>query len=296
MRVAAGASAPATAGSRLVAWGLVVAASLLVPAHAAHASAMTAAAPPEFADSERVALSYDAYFGPLRLLSVATSSVVNENDYAMQVTMRTEGIVRLLFPWTAVSTSQGVVRSSRLCPVHHRIDSNYRGASSRIDLRYREDGHVELTAEPSPSEPPREEVAPALQRETVDPLTATIALVRANAAGEPCNETWHIFDGRARYDLRFADLGQTIVEPARGARYHGPAHLCEATVDPIAGFLESNDEDRDKPSKLRYWLAPVLAGVRPMPVLLELSGARGALQIYLTDARAGDAAPGIALR
>ena len=289
-RVVGGASALTLAGS------LVVAASLLVPASAARASAMTAAAPPEFADSERVALSYDAYFGPLRLLSVATTSVVNANDYAMQVTMRTEGIVRVLFPWTAVSLSQGVVRSSRLCPVHHRIESQYRGASSRIDLSYREDGEVELTAEPSPSDPPREEVAPALQRETVDPLTATIGLVRANAAGEPCDGTWRIFDGRVRYDLRFADLGQTTVEPARGAKYHGPAHLCEATVDPIAGFLESNDEDREKPSKLRYWLAPVLAGVRPMPVLLELSGARGALRIYLTDARAGDATPGLALR
>jgi len=272
-------------------FGMLIVAGSVALARPGAASGSDPSSARAFADDERVALRYAAYFGPLRLLSVVTASSVSTSQYAMDVTVETVGVVRVLFPWTEVSSSHGLVQDSGLHPLGHRAVSRFRGASSRIELSYQPDGQIELSAEIPSSEPPRAEVPPELRRDTVDPLTATIALIRNNAAGEPCTGTWHIYDGRVRYDLRFVDQGASTVDPAHGARYHGAAHLCEATVEPIAGFLDSEVWDKKEETKLRYWLAPVLDGVRPIPVLLEFAASAGAVRIYLTDAQAGDGAP-----
>jgi hypothetical protein len=60
-------------------------------------------------------------------------------------------------------------------------------------------------------------------------------------------------------------------------------------VRPVAGFWnrkpgDDDPENDEEPAHLDFWIAPPRPDVRPVPVYLELAGARGTLSIWLRAA------------
>jgi hypothetical protein len=117
---------------------------------------------------------------------------------------------------------------------------------------------------PSPPDPERVPVTEAHFRGVSDPMTAS--LVRVPGAGSPlgpqaCQRTSPVFDGRIRYNLRFAFKRMDQVKADKG--YQGPAVVCAVYFQPLAGYIPSRSaikylvEQRD----MEIWLAPV-AGTR----------------------------------
>jgi hypothetical protein len=98
-----------------------------------------------------------------------------------------------------------------------------------------------------------------------------------------------VFDGRRRYDLRLEELPSAAVPRSRGALYAGEARRCRATVEARAGSWRDDPRDHDSPTTLEFWIASPAERVPPVPVYLELRGARGTLGIILTKARVPDA-------
>src|SRR5262249_14182052 len=124
--------------------------------------------------------------------------------------------------------------------------------------------------------------AEALGSATLDPQTATLALIRRYADGRPCAGTEPVFDGRLRYDVELVDKGTAALEADSYVRYPGPTRICDAVIHPRAGFVRAERKDGTQ-TTLRYWFATVEKGIPPMPVRLDLSGRRGTLNFYLTD-------------
>jgi hypothetical protein len=90
----------------------------------------------------------------------------------------------------------------------------------------------------------------------------TGSLIRVPGTGNPvgpqaCQRTTSIFDGRMRYDLRFAYKRMEQVKTDKG--YEGPVVVCAVYFIPIAGFIPHRHsikylaEQRD----MEVWLAPV---------------------------------------
>ena len=124
---------------------------------------------------------------------------------------------------------------------------------------------------PAP-EKERDVVPDALQQATVDPLTASLLTV-----GTECRGLVPVFDGRRRYDLRLEELPPATVPWSRGALYAGSARRCRAIVEARAGFWRDDPRDSETPTTLDYWIASPGERLPPVPVYLELSGARGTL-------------------
>jgi hypothetical protein len=72
---------------------------------------------------------------------------------------------------------------------------------------------------------------------------------------ELCSGRLPIFDGKARYDLRFENLGSDDV---RTRAYRGPAIRCQAYVEPISGY---DPGDRPTPEDIarpvNIWLVEI---------------------------------------
>jgi hypothetical protein len=227
----------------------------------------------------RVSLRYGGSWRTLRILTLESTSVTDGAGYHLEVAIRTEGLVDLLFPWRSRSESIGVLRDGEPVPHRVRSEGTFRRRTYRTALDYLESGDVQVEVDPPPEAP----VPEALRRETVDPQTATFALIHRNAAGRPCAGRQHVFDGRLRYEVEFVDGGTATLERSRQAPYAGTARVCEAVIHPRAGFAHAETRTR---TILRYWLAPVLDGIPPMPVRIDLSGRRGTLRMDLTDVQA----------
>jgi hypothetical protein len=240
---------------------------------------------------ERIALRYDVSFGAFRVASLESRSLVGDGWYWQEIRMRTVGLVDRLFPWMSRSDSSGVIGDDLLRPVRYQAETVYRQTRRWVSVAYSGDGLIGVEADPSPDPESAPPVPPALYAGTIDPQTATLLLVRRAAAGQPCSGVQRIFDGWRRYDLRLEEAGSAEIAPVPGAPYAGPVSMCDAIVEPIAGFRQKDLSPRGVRPRLRYWLAPVLQGVSPIPARIDLSGRRGSLKGILAEARVLEPAP-----
>ena len=233
-----------------------------------------------------LSLRYDGYWRAFRILTLETRSVTADADYTLEVKVQTEGLLNLLASWHSRTLSVGVVQDGLFVPRRVETEGRFRSRGYRGTIDYLASGELEVMTEPPAAWEGYEPVPEALRRSTVDPQTATLALLRRIASGEACVGTERIFDGRLRYDLDFTDLGTETVERARSTLYGGPTRVCEALVRPLAGLPRDRAERRrfETRTTLRYWLAPVVEGGAPVPVRVDLSGARGTLNLYVVEA------------
>lgn len=233
--------------------------------------------------AEGVTLDYDVRYGPLSILAIRTSAWIAGERYQTESRMQTEGVIGYLFPWHADGRSQGIVDGDAWRPERHRLTGAYRSEKRSVAIDYA-GGTVRAAVEPPPADDYRTQVPVALQQNTIDPLTASLA-----AVGTGCRGTLPVFDGRRRYDMVLRDLGPADLKRSRHGVYAGPTRRCRADVRPVAGFWErkagdDDPENDEEPTHLDFWIARPRPDVRPVPVYLELIGARGTLSIWLRAA------------
>lgn len=232
--------------------------------------------------AEGVTLHYDVRYGPLSVLAIRTSAWVTAEHYRTESRMQTEGMIGYLFPWQADARSQGTISGNAWRPETHRATGTYRSEKRSVAIDYGQ-GSVRARVEPPPENDFRTQVPAALQQDTIDPLTASLAAVGTN-----CQGTLSVFDGRRRYDMVLTDLGPADLARSRHGVYAGPTRRCRAEVRPVAGFWTrtagDDAENDEEPAHLDFWIARPRPDVRPVPVYLELSGARGTLSIWLRAA------------
>ncbi len=119
---------------------------------------------------------------------------------------------------------------------------------------------------PPPPHPDRIQVTDAHRRGVIDPISATMFRVpgNGNVVGPgACPSLVHVFDGRIRFDIRFAYKRMEHVKAERG--YEGPAVVCAAYFTPIAGHVPGRYAIKYLVSQrdMEVWLVPI-AGTRVM--------------------------------
>jgi hypothetical protein len=249
-----------------------------------HVLAVLAVARSAPAQDFTVDLGYEVRYGPLRVLSMELESAVAGDRYRATTAFKTEGLIDHFFSWRAESESHGRREGSVFQPEWHRASGTYRGERRTVEIDYRHDGAVDAHVTPPPEDDAREGVPEALQRETVDPLTASLLTVETK-----CRGRLPVFDGRRRYDLRLEELAPATVPASRGALYTGSARRCRATVEALAGLWRDDPRKTGKPTILDLWIASPGDRLPTVPVYIEVTGARGSLAVVLTKARSLDA-------
>ena len=227
-----------------------------------------------------VSLEYEVLYGPLQVMAMQSTTRLDPARYETSTQVRTVGIAGMLFPWTAGATTIGTRDESRLSPTTHRASGEYRGSERSVAIDYDAGGAVRAVIAPPPEADYREAVPEAERQATIDPLTATLAAVQSG-----CRGTLRIFDGRRRYDLSLVDQGETDL-PAASPLYSGRAQHCQARVTPRTGFWRVTEQHDERPAQLDVWIAAPKPDVMPVPVYMQLSGARGTLGFRLSAASA----------
>lgn len=181
-------------------------------------------------------LSWQAWLGQVPIGIVRATYDGDPGHYRMHANVDTSGPMQQLLPWgvtanTAGRTMQGLARPDRF-----RFDSTTAGRPRHMTIEFGPDGARVAEAEP-PLDPNRPHAVPrAATRGALDPLSAFVQVGRALAAGQGCNMTVPVFEGRWRYDLVLRDLGREALVPTPMAPVTGLAHRCEVTFRPVAGF------------------------------------------------------------
>lgn len=239
-------------------------------------------------DQVKWRLDYEAYIGGFRIMSIASQVRWDAKAYEIEIAALTRGVVGWIGDWKGRSVAHGTLDNGALRPARSRVDSTWRGEARFTDVIYAPDGSVRTEAQPTNEEDNRDPVPPELARNTIDVLTALIALVRKVGATGRCDGAFAVYDGRRRFDLSASDTGEAVLAPSSYSPFAGRARKCEVSMRRLAGFWKEKDPRRqvapeqDRP--LVMWLAPPKPGAPALPVRAEAELALGTLVLHLRAA------------
>lgn len=253
-----------------------------------------AAAPaPALLHTAPIRASYAAFIAGMRVLELEAEFVLHPTRYEVITTFRTAGMLAAFVDGEQTSRVVGqavpqLAGPATLLPERYTMEGVWRGNTRRITLEYENRLPLVRALEP-PNESEREPVPAALQRDTVDTLTALAGLTRAVAETGRCEGTANTFDGRRRTDFQASTVGQETLAPNARGIFAGAALACRFEGRQVAGFDNRRDRaESARPREGRAWMARMIADAPPIPVRLEAdSGFLGTVTIYLTKVEPG---------
>ncbi len=190
-----------------------------------------------------------------------------------------DSILKIRMNWYA----SGRVSGHTFRPARFLQNYRDRREKRKTHMFWRPGGKVETRLMPPESPGKRKKVAPALQRNTVDPLSAILAVSSQPINGRACHYTARIFEGRRRVNarLRLVRFGPTPIVFARGLPDR--AYHCHLFADRIAGFRPRHMQRF--PGKLPpadIWFVRMAKARLWIPVRIEFGTQYGRVRAFLT--------------
>ena len=197
---------------------------------------------------------------------VGRGNVVAEikgRNYSIDATAKTTGIAGLFVDSRGRAVSKGRYYRTEIRPSSYALSAKEDDIYNVVQIALNSG-----TVSKSSASPPLLKAADRVpmhrkyMRRIVDPLSMLLQPVARNKprTGETaCNRTFKIFDGRQRYNIKLYYKRKTNIRANRSSAYSGPATVCGATFDFIAGhrpglkrtrFMENNKD-------LEVWYVPV---------------------------------------
>lgn len=252
------------------------------------------AVPAPAARSDRTAdirADYTVYVGGLIFAEGSMKATLNGDGYLLENELGAAGLPRRFWEAKWTMTSEGHIADDRVHPSRFSFTATEKSETKRRLIVYDADGTPELTFDP-PLPPDEHDETPPLseRRKTLDPVSAFLLPVMG--AGNPCDRTLPVFDGKRRYDLQLTYDGEDTVT-TRDNGYSGEAVRCKVRVMPRAGMQRAKlvTSLRQRNDTL-IWLAPVRDEKLYIPVRVQLRTPIGAAILDVVklqrDAKGGD--------
>jgi len=254
--------------------------------------AVALAAPPWIAgaaEAREVRLSYYGYLGDIQIGQLDVSfSLPPKGALAMPYDIHAElslaGAYGQLLPFHWRGLAQGGTGQYGVKPSRYQSVMQLMGTNETLTMTYRSNGLVDVVSEPPTIEADRAAKL-GLGKDTVDPLSAAVAIVDAMLRHGDCAAALPVFDGARRFDLRVSSLGQDVVERTYFSAYEGPAERCDVAVDLIAGFRPDAVSSGFYPDRTELWLARVMDQAPPLPVRVVAHSRAGLMRVDLVEVR-----------
>jgi len=263
---------------------------LRLPLSAALAATLAAGLPRPGAATPFTA-HYEIRAGGLTVMRLETLFDLGEMEYRLTTRLRAVGLAGLLKGGDQVSSVEGRWQGMQPMPLRYRAESNWGGTRRKVAMEFAPGGMPVLRALEPPIEPERETVPPALQRGTIDWLSAVAKLTRTVALTGRCDVEAATFDGRLRADISVRTAGVDRLPPWDSLT--GEALRCAFESRLVAGRRMNRDPDEPRqPQPAIAWLARVTPSAPPVPVRVELpSRWFGTLTVVLAGLELGGQQP-----
>ncbi len=209
------------------------------------------------AGGDQIQVAMTMYAGGISFGKMDLDTTFRDNAYHSVSNFQTSGAVSAFWQAEIQATSSGKVASKTLQPaLYDSFDINRTGKKQEIYLTY-DNGVPKLFANPVYSTTGFE-VKPEDQKDTLDPLSAVTHIVSgvASDAGNPCNFTTRIFDGRRLYSISLSKMKDTDIKMDNGL-YAGKATQCQARYKAIGGMRPRVLRTNEAFPMINVWMVTV---------------------------------------
>lgn len=246
------------------------------------------------AEDKRQDMIYDVYAGGFHVLQAnVTIDYPEDGRYLIFMGAKTYGMLGKLAPWHGTFESEGWVEKSGLKPEIHRSVTTWRSEEEINTYNYNRDGSFGsfVVKEHDKTEEEVVEVEDELTQGTIDAFTAGLKVFESVAAGEECNGTSEVFDGKRRFEQVFKYIGQEALTSTKYNIYTGTASECTLEIVPVAGkwhdkprgWMSIQEQGRERGTMPTIWLASMADGLPAVPVRIRIKTAYGTLFMHLAE-------------
>lgn len=207
---------------------------------------------------------YDFYIGGLTVAEIALDGSVGATGYDARSRVETRGLLDLLTGGRIDATAAGDRRGAgRFVPDAYANDFVRGGTARRTSMTY--SGDIARVSIFPPEAPKPTDTTPEAHPNTLDPVTAVVAMMTPRPGNSLCNRTIPIFDGKRRYDIvLLSPKDRTLGEEPPIPDWDRPVTRCFGVYERIAGF------DRALQTEQRYF---------PFDIWFERHGSGGVHRI-----------------
>ena len=213
----------------------------------------------------RLEARYSATLAGIPIGSGSWTIEAAETQYTATVNGSTSGLLRTFTGGQGNATARTTLNSGKILSSIYAATITTRKHTDSIRITINNGNVKDFKIDPPPDQDPeRVPITEAHQHNVLDPMTASLVRVSGNGdllSPEACDRTIAVFDGRLRYDLKFAFKRMDSVKAKKG--YAGPVVVCAAYFSPVAGFIPSRTTIKylSNQREMEIWLAPI-AGTR----------------------------------
>ena len=204
--------------------------------------------------------SYAVSLAGLNIGKVNLDATLNDGAYRLAGGGKISGVAQLFAQGKGRVSSVGTFARGKPVPTRYDYWEISGGEELAIGVATR-GGNV-TSASVVPPLDRMDERVPVTKGHTrgiIDPLSMLVlpvANVGAAMAGEACNRTLPIYDGRARFDLKLRHIANDTIS-VEG--YSGPAVVCKVFFKAVSGHRKGRAEisEAESQADIRLWLAPI---------------------------------------
>lgn len=246
------------------------------------ALALLCAPPAAWAQSTR--LHFIGFAAGFRVVDLAADLVIGRQGYDASLNLQTLGVVNVLARTETTSEVHGRWIGDAAMPDLYNTEGVFNGEPHRMTLSYR-DGQPSVTTRLPDNADGREPVAPPLQANTIDSLSAIMALLRRVADNGSCDGRARVFDGRRLSEIVAHTVGPETLPATSRSVFEGSTLRCDFTGTELAGFKLSDNRARvSRPQHGSVWLASLAPGGPMVPVRVSFhTGWVGDTVMYLVN-------------
>jgi hypothetical protein len=236
------------------------------------------------ASPQSLVLEYEAFAAGFPIVTFAFRLDETSSAYSLDGRIRAVGAFRLFYRVDVRAESQGDLVRDAAQPRWHEHVFTSKGKDRVAHLDYPGDGSVSARLVPT-EDSGRPKPTEQQTVDTLDPLSAILAMGHRVARAGHCEGTFAVFDGRRRYDLTLTDEGGERIDAAPA--YVGPVRRCHAVVLKIAGFSFDRDY-QPHTTNGHVWFASPRPGAPALPIRIDFEGTWGLVEVRMTKVAAAD--------
>lgn len=240
---------------------------------------------------QKQSIQYDVYAGGIHALqSNLDVSFPKKGRYDVMLKAKTYGLLGKLAPWSGTFHSFGWAGTPNK-PQQHESTATWRGEDEVKTYSYKKDGSFnEYRITDDSNDGKVKEVDKELTDQTTDILTATLNTMQIIGAGNKCEGTSEIFDGKRRFKMIFKHKADVELPESKWNAYSGPAIQCTVEVQPVAGrwyekprgWMSIQEQGRERGTMPTVWFAKLNEGKPAIPVKVRVKTSYGTLFMHMT--------------
>ena len=214
---------------------------------------------------------YKTEFGAVDVGTSQASLRLDDSQFSIKGVFKSDGLTTLFAEFKGYITIKALKKGQNWQGQRIDMASIYKSKSITSETSWSPDGAIAATKLMPPLD--LDKVYPLdedMKRNVTDPFSAMMTMLDRLKAGDPCNGTFQIYDGRRRAELYFTDFGSEIVEKDRDFGYQGKAIVCGVETKPLGGHRRKSPfrKDDDGKPRTKAYVADLGNGVL-MPVRFE---------------------------